>query len=186
MKKRTWWILPFLLLLTSEAKPYKKPSQKELQDLALSADSSVATSEYVHKWVQFPDIQGTFLLSRDSVQSAPEGTVDVVVFVATWCIKCQQIIPEVEKLKSQYEARGFRFLYVFSHDLEQDIQEFLQVYHIPDTLVANDPFLKAFHNPEVPSIYVSDRKGWIVARFIQASSQDLETLKTLLYSLSST
>jgi thiol-disulfide isomerase/thioredoxin len=185
MMMKKWWILPFLLLL-SAAKPYKKPSQKESADLAISADSSVPSTEYVHKWVPFPEIQGKFLLSRESASPSIFGTIDVVIFVATWCVKCQQILPEIEKLTSQYANHGFRFLYVFSHDLEQDVQEFLQVYHIPDTLMANDPLLKIFHNPEVPSIYVSDRKGWMVARFIQASSRDLSALKTLLSYLSST
>ncbi len=188
MVKNKWKVSSFLLLTSATlvAGPYKKPSQKELQNLALSADSSVPSSEYVHKWMEFPAIKGTFLLSHESASPSTYGTIDVVVFVATWCVKCQQILPEIEKLKPQYADRGFRFFYVFSHDLQQDVQEFLQVYHIPDTLLANDPLLKAFHNPEVPSIYVSDRKGWMVARFIQASSQDISTLKTLLYYLSST
>jgi hypothetical protein len=52
-------------------------------------------------------------------------------------------------------------------------------------MLANHEILKAFHNPELPSIYVGDRHGWMLTRYLKAQTAELSKLDGVLKTLTS-
>ena len=56
----------------------------------------------------------------------------------------------------------------------------MQEFGIKRALLANYDVLKAYHNPDLPTIYVGDRHGWLATRYVKAKAQDLEDLSRFL------
>ena len=73
-----------------------------------------------------------------------------------------------------------KFIYVFSHDLLQDSKGFAKAYNLNQGVLAYHELLKTFHNPELPSVYISDRDGWLIDRYIKVKIDDFEKIDKLL------
>ena len=82
-----------------------------------------------------------------------------------------------ERLRKKYSAPAATFHYIFAHDHEKDIRGFVKEYKLPEVIVANQSVLQSFHSPQLPSIYVSDRDGWFLTRYLKATDENLEQLE---------
>jgi thiol-disulfide isomerase/thioredoxin len=141
----------------------------------------IASTGYVHEWAKFPTVRGKNLLSDREVTTIDNnGTVNIVVFMASWCIPCQRIMEDLKNLENKYKPIQVNFIYVFAHDLEKDATDFSREYNVNAAMVADFELLKTFHDPELPSIYVSDRQGWIVNRYVKADQIALKDMDNFL------
>jgi thiol-disulfide isomerase/thioredoxin len=138
--------------------------------------------KYVHRWVAFPGFKATRLDRRESTPVTPrDGRVTVLVFLASWCVPCQQQIREFKRIEEKYQGRFTDFIYIFAHDTESDARGFSNVYKLGNNaMMASANVLEAFHQPELPTYYVSDRYKWLVLRRINTRKQDLDQLDQFL------
>jgi thiol-disulfide isomerase/thioredoxin len=140
------------------------------------------TDRYVHRWVAFPSFKATSLDRRESATVTPQdGRVKVIVFLASWCLPCQQQIKEFKRIEEKYQNRFTDFVYIFAHDTESDARGFSNVYKIgSNAMMASASVLEAFHQPELPTYYVADRYKWMVLRRINTQKADLDELDNFL------
>ena len=154
---------------TAEEATQKTTSKGSLSPLYLS------TNRYLHSWLSFPKIAMTRLSDeRRYTYSIERGQALVTMFLASWCLPCQQIIRDTLELENKYHNRHTRFLYVFAHDTLADAQGFQKAYKLGDNAgLAEGKLLDTFHQPELPSFYVGDRNGWMTLRRLAATKKDL-------------
>lgn len=137
---------------------------------------------YVHSWITFPTISGKSVFSEEQIQIQPEkGFVSVVVFIASWCERCQRLVESFEKLRNDFKDSPVRIIYVFSHDTIADAQGFSKEHKLQgQSILSNHEILKSFHNPPLPSIYLADRRGWLLQRYLDAEAKDIAETRKLL------
>ncbi len=160
----------------AEDKPTAKGAPAETT--APAAESVGPTSRYVHKWLPLPKLAGAPLPAADglaTIESKP-GRATIVIFIASWCEPCQQLVPELRKIEQRYKRLDADFHYVFAHDTLDDATGFMREFGIDRGLLANHEILKAYHNPDLPTIYVGDRFGWMMSRYLKATAGSLSEL----------
>lgn len=137
--------------------------------------------DYVHNWVPTPSVEGFDLVSGSRVNFGSEkGYVYITVFIASWCEPCQKIIETIQRLEKTFAPRFTRVLYVFAHDTPDDALGFTKEYHLSQAILANMDLLKTFHNPELPTLYVGDRRGWLAMRKQSATIQNIAEIEEWL------
>ncbi len=145
--------------------------------------SETGSRGYVHEWTKFPKLKGT-PLDQDTVTDFKflDGYVGVVLFTASWCKSCQQITEQYLTLGKKYKNLSTQFVSVFSHDAKGDIDNFVREYNIAkeDALILDTETIREFHNPELPTIYIRDRRGWLTERYVRVTKKDLENLDDFL------
>lgn len=144
--------------------------------------SMAITDDYVHSWLAFPAISGRAIFSEEKLTFAPQkGIALVAVFIASWCLPCQKMIQKIQALHKHYQPINAQFVFVFAHDTPEDAVGFAKEYGIAsDAIIADHKILADFHNPKLPSIYMSDRRTWLYRRFIDVDDKGLEALNQTL------
>ncbi len=140
------------------------------------------TDHYVHRWLAFPTVTALNLGRERAEEIKPvPGRVTILVFLASWCVPCQQQIREFKKIEDKYRDQYTDFVYIFAHDTESDARGFSKVYQLgSNAMLASASVLEAFHQPELPSFYVSDRYKWLVMRRLNTQKKDLDELGQFL------
>lgn len=149
--------------------------------VAASIDTRVSR-HYVQDWQAFPA-----MTLRDLSSGAPlerkvtKGRATVVVFLASWCLPCQQLMAPLKELELKYKDRYTDVLYVFAHDTEADAEGFVQFHKLENrAFLGTAKLLETFHQPELPSVYVGDRYGWLLMRSLQSKAGDLKAIDQTL------
>lgn len=143
------------------------------------------SNAYVHNWIKVPELKGKDLLSGKTVKTkSSDGTINVLVFMASWCEPCQAIAEELNRIKAAYGETNVEFLFIFTHDTIKDSTGFAKEHKMSGAIIGTKEILSMFKNPELPSIYVSDRKGWLTKSYIAAGKPDMPKLDEFLKILS--
>jgi peroxiredoxin len=97
------------------------------------------------------------------------GQVVFINFWATWCEPCKKEFPEMEKLYSEYKAKGLTILAV-SIDVggEKDVKAFAEKMGatFPILLSTKGTITSAYWTWGTPTSYLIDRNGKILGRAI--------------------
>lgn len=96
-----------------------------------------------------------------------EGQVVVLDFWASWCVPCRTSFPFLGALQGKYQAQGLRVLGLTLEDNEDAIRAFLDDVPAFFTIL-RDPSGhagEAFKVVAMPTTFLLDRQGRIVARF---------------------
>lgn len=187
------WIIPLMLLtlleiarapsaFSSEAPKKDEPSKPSEQNgkagavaepvEAPSAKLKSLPGGYVHKWTKIPPLKG-YDLSGGTVLLEPiPGKLTVVMFMASWCLPCQDMVVEMRALDKKYSPYGVNFYYAFVHDMPTDVRGFVRERKIaPErTSSITDESMKDFRDPLMPTLFLADRKGWIIEKFTYEGS----------------
>jgi len=141
-----------------------------------------ATNFYVHTWIAMPGFTAARLDGENEQETTQptKGRTMVLVFLASWCEPCQQMMPEMQRLQRHYQKLNTDFIYIFSHDTRDDALGFIKEFNLGKAYLANQSVLKTYHAPELPSIYVGDRHGWLVHRYLKVTAADLGKLDAML------
>ncbi len=177
---RSFFLFIFINFFSSS---YAQTPQEKDLTMESKAKSSKHTKDYVHRWTTFPPIEGETLENVKFLQKHERGQVDVLFFIASWCVPCQETLRYMKELESRYNKINTRFLYVFSHDRIKEAKQFSEKFNLKNVVVATHEILKNFHNPNLPGVYVSDRDGWLLERFIKANKDDFKKLDQTLHKL---
>jgi thiol-disulfide isomerase/thioredoxin len=120
---------------------------------------------------------GFAALEGDKVTLADfRGKVVLVNFWATWCAPCVREMPDLESLHLKFAEEGFAVLAV-SEDrgaapvVEPFLGE-LGLRHLPVFLDPKGSLARAFEVPGLPTSYLIDRRGRVVARLVGPAAWD--------------
>lgn len=163
------------LLLTPQALASEKPKAEggeagkkegggEKGKEGEKAQTAKRSNSYVHSWTPFPPLKLQRLSDKTPVVIEPEqGTILSVVFIASWCLPCQKYARILQTITNKFGERKVRTVYVFTYDTQSDAQAFATQYGFAenDIYIATHEVLTAFNQPELPSIYASDRRSWL-------------------------
>ena len=142
------------------------------------------TDKYIQGWISFPALS---LKSMDDPTADPlsikaqKGRVQIVVFLASWCLPCQQLMPDLKRIAETYQSKYTDIVYVFAHDTEPDAKAFSNYHKISKSAyLGTAKVLEDFHQPELPSLYMSDRYGWLIYRKLNLKTPDLKEIEKFL------
>lgn len=124
--------------------------------------------------------------AKDSVVSLSSfhGKVVLLDFWASWCSPCRALNPGLGKLYSKYKQKGFE-IFAISIDnkksawLKAILQDKIKYTQVNDKAGWNSLIAEKYHVEEMPSSFLLDKEGRIVA--IDLEGIDLENkIKALL------
>jgi thiol-disulfide isomerase/thioredoxin len=141
---------------------------------------------YVHTWIDLPAISGKSVLSGETINVKPVfGDMIVVVFMASWCETCQILIDRFKKLEADFATAPIKFVYVYSHDSQIDAEQFVKEKSLQKSIniMATTKILQDYHNPPLPSLYMSDRYGWMTHRVLNMKDQHVASIQKILATL---
>lgn len=113
----------------------------------------------------------TLLDSRRVRVSDYMGQVVVLDFYATWCGPCRIETPHLVELHHRYGRQGLRIvgLNVGGPDDRDKVPGYIEEFRIPYTLGYPDPAMSNLYlsdDDSIPQLFVFDRKGRLIKRFI--------------------
>ena len=130
------------------------------------------------KVMAFPSFSAQVLGETTKLNFKPErGRAVMIFFVASWCEPCQVLMMEFKQLARKYANTNTDIYFVFSHDTKDDASGFVKEYQLPQkSLMANTDILTVFKNPELPSVYIGDRWGYLADRFLKIKKPDIDRI----------
>lgn len=168
--KKGW---PFLLLVTV----ITLAPQSFAADTTVSVDEQIDRSTKQKKipWQAFPALKLRKIHDKNKGRLIKPklGESLVAVFLASWCIPCQNLIGPIKKIQEKHEKSFAQFVYIFTHDTAEDAEGFVKTHMIENGYLASQELLEAFHQPPLPSIYIADRQSWMVMRKLDLDEKDL-------------
>jgi thiol-disulfide isomerase/thioredoxin len=113
----------------------------------------------------------TLLDSRRARVSDYLGQVVVLDFYATWCGPCRIETPHLVELHHRYWRQGLRIvgLNVGGPEDRDKVPGYIEEFRIPYTLAYPDPAMSDLYlsdDDSIPQLFVFDRQGRLIKRFI--------------------
>jgi peroxiredoxin len=129
-----------------------------------------------------PSLSGTTLKSTDLT-----GTVTVMNFWATWCPPCNREMPSIQRLFDQMKGTAFRIVAISTGEAKQTVTDFLKKnsYNYPMFLDENRSLGAAFASQGIPTTYILDKSGKIVAGIVGSREYDEPALVAVLKDMAS-
>ncbi len=120
-------------------------------------------------------------LSLQNINGQSESLTDYqdqVVLVnnwATWCPPCKAEIPTLEAYYKTHKVNGFVIVGVEAGESQKDVLKFVQEHDMtyPVWFDLKNAATNAFHNENLPSSYVIDRKGIVRLAWVGEISQEM-------------
>lgn len=163
--------------------PEKAEAGKEEPDITLDNLSNKfrITNDYVHQWKRLPQIEGEHVKGGYWKYNPTGEEVVVAVFMASWCKPCQKLLPAIRDLDRRYSGLHTRFIYIFTHDTRKDAEKFADHFGLTNrSILANHVILDTYHQPVLPTLFISDRHGFLTERYLKATAGDLTALDQYL------
>lgn len=107
-----------------------------------------------------------------------DGRVVLVDFWATWCKPCEKLMPKLVELHDEFGGNGFDILGVSidePKDREARIRKFVKKHKVSYPILVDataTPAWEAFHVKAIPSAFLVDASGNIVAQWRGAVDHD--------------
>jgi cytochrome c biogenesis protein CcmG/thiol:disulfide interchange protein DsbE len=131
-----------------------------------------------------PEAEFAPLGGGDSVRlSALRGKVVLLDFWASWCVPCQEELPQLDDLAGKLAGKGVELVGVSIDEEKSDAEHFLERKQSWTLKLGHDPEqagAKLFNPPKMPTSYVIDRDG--VVRHVNAGFErgDIEKVESQL------
>ena len=185
--------LPTRSILASEFSSSKDTSKEEVQTSSETQSSSSKPSpstynfkeedlKYINSWISMRPIVGKSIFDGSTVTiSAEQGISYLIFFISSWCTSCKTKIDELKKLQDTHEKLYTKVIYAFSHDTLEDARDFSKKHDIQrNSILVDDGTIGAYSNPHIPSIFVVDRKSWIIDAYQSLDSKNLADIDEIL------
>lgn len=119
-----------------------------------------------------PDPEGKAISLKDNL-----GKITILDFWASWCAPCRAENPNVRKIYKKYHKKGLNIIGISVDENGEHWKTAIQQDSLPWIQVSNlkgmkDSIAKAYFIKSVPTIYILDENGIIIARDLRG--KDLE------------
>jgi len=103
-----------------------------------------------------------------------KGRIVILNFWATWCPPCRAEMPSMENLYQRFRDQGLEILAVDIGEDENTIRRFINnnKYTFPVLLDTNKRISNSYGIEAIPTTYILDREGKIIARVVGSISWD--------------
>jgi len=154
----------------------KQKSQKVYTIETTNAGKFSISDNYVHEWLRFPSIEGESIFADRLISHKPRhGRSTVLIFLSSWCIPCQNLMPEFMELYQRHSQIYSDILFIFTSDTPKDAQGFAREYNLnAPAIIANADILSKFNQPESPTIFIGDRWGWMTKRLRKMNRESIK------------
>jgi len=108
-----------------------------------------------------------------------KGKVVFLNFWATWCGPCRSEMPSIEAVYQNLKNKGLEILAVNLGDSKNKVSSFMNEYKLSFTAVLDEKDITgSYYNVRaIPTTYIIDRRGLIIARLV--GSIDWNTPKVI-------
>lgn len=119
-----------------------------------------------------PDTEGKVISLKDNL-----GKITILDFWASWCAPCRAENPNVVKLYKKYHKKGLNIIGISVDENGEQwksaiIQDSLPWIQVSNLKGMKDPIAKEYSIKSVPTVYILDENGIIIARDLRG--KDLE------------
>lgn len=111
-----------------------------------------------------------------------KGKVVVVDFWASWCVPCRRSFPWLDEMQSKYRKQGLVVIAVNMDADPQEAEAFLREFPVSFRIVhdTDGSLARGYDVVAMPSSYVIDRNGKIVARHLGFKTARLSEYERVL------
>ncbi|MCG8569601.1 MAG: TlpA family protein disulfide reductase [Spirochaetes bacterium] len=135
--------------------------------------------------VKFVDVEFTNLKSQSKKLSDYNGKVILLNLWATWCPPCRAEMPSMENLYKRYQGKDFVILAVSVGETQQTVQNFVKNKNFTFPIFVDDKnqATSAYSTGSIPTTYLIDQEGYLIARFVGGRDWDGEEIHQLINQL---
>ena len=114
-----------------------------------------------------------------------KGTVTLLNFWATWCPPCKGELPSIDRLGARMKGAAFRVAAVSVGEKRDTVRSFIadKGYAFPVYLDPTGDLGSAFASQGIPTTYIVDKRGRVVAGIVGAREYDDPALVAVLEEL---
>jgi len=111
-----------------------------------------------------------------------KGKVVFLNFWATWCGPCRAEMPSIDVLYKQYREKGMEVLAVNSGELQSAVHAFIYNNYLsfPVALDSDGKVSGTYGIQAIPTTFLIDREGKIIARIVGSINWDTPKIHTAL------
>lgn len=115
---------------------------------------------------------------------AKKGKVTIVEFWASWCPYCQAEMPNVSKIYKKYHDQGLEIMSVSIDAKRKDWLKAIDKYdmnwsHVSHLMEWEDPIIEQYGVESIPSNFILDAEGKVVAKDLTAEDLDQKIAELL-------
>ena len=113
------------------------------------------------------------------------GTVTLLNFWATWCPPCKGELPSIDRLAARMKGTAFRVAAVSVGEKRETVRSFIaeKGYAFPVYLDPSADLGASFASQGIPTTYIVDKQGRVVAGTVGARDYDAPALVAILEEL---
>ncbi len=129
---------------------------------------------------QAPPLQVTSISGQRITNANYAGQLLLLEFFATWCDPCRESIPAILRLKKKYGKQGFQVLGLsIDESGERVVKAFVSEKKISyPVALANVALQEAYGVRSVPTLFLINRKGVVVEKFMGISEEIEQALES--------
>ena len=131
-----------------------------------------------------PPFQVTSISGQRITNANYGGYVLLVQFFATWCSPCQEAIPVIMKLNRKYGKQGLQVLGLsIDEGGDRVVKSFVQSKKITYPMaLADDELQTTYGVRSVPTLFLVNRKGQVIEKFMGISDETEQALESAIKS----
>ena len=132
-----------------------------------------------------PDFEVVMNDGRLVTDDALKETVSVIMFFHTSCPDCQQVLPEMQKIYSEYQTEKVSFVLISREDTDAGIMSYWEQkgLEMPYSAQNDRSVYELFAQTRIPRVYICEKGGKIRYIFTDDPNPSYEDLKSALESL---
>jgi len=135
--------------------------------------------------VELPHFTAEAIKGKNLDTTELTGTITLLNFWATWCPPCKAEMPSIERLSSAMKGTDFRIVAISTGETRKTVEDFLKEkkYSYPMYLDSTSEIGSKFATQGIPTTYLLDKKGMVIAGIVGGIEYDQIELINILKAL---
>lgn len=155
-----------------------------LAALAAVFASPPGTFAAARKGAAAPAIKVVSISGQSITLANYQGRVLVLDFFASWCGPCREAVPHLIDLNRRYGKQGLQVLGLSADEDGGALKEFIAEKKITyPVAMANEHLLNDYAIRSIPTLFVINKKGVVVERFMGFSDEVARSMEALVRKL---
>lgn len=111
-----------------------------------------------------------------------KGKVVLINFWASWCVPCQEELPELQRLYQKYQERGFEVIGINIDKKQVNAEKFIGRFNLtfPVALDPASSTIREYKGRSMPMSYLIDRQGVVRQLFFGFNRKKLPVMETAI------